>query len=183
MRKIRVRFVARDGRSDIYVNGQLTIPLTQVSDGDLHRYEAKENGSGHSILVVSEAGWKDCHGIRRMQNLRSVWFLQDGERGGVQELRVAGESAVGGVGRGMQSDSAEGDADGGCGDYSRGGRRGGEPRVREAINVCPAGVRIFPAARNAGKLLAGAAITLGVTVATAMIAVATDIGDKINREL
>src|SRR5580698_2897328 len=33
------------------------------------------------------------------------------------------------------------------------------------------------------KLLAGAAIVLGVTVATAMIAVATDIGDKINREL
>jgi len=33
------------------------------------------------------------------------------------------------------------------------------------------------------KLLAGAAITLGVTVTTAMIAVATDIGDKINREL
>jgi putative ABC transport system permease protein len=33
------------------------------------------------------------------------------------------------------------------------------------------------------KLLAGAAITLGVTVATAMIAVATDVGDKMNREL
>jgi putative ABC transport system permease protein len=33
------------------------------------------------------------------------------------------------------------------------------------------------------KLLAGFAITLGVGVATAMIAVATDIGDKINREL
>jgi putative ABC transport system permease protein len=33
------------------------------------------------------------------------------------------------------------------------------------------------------KLLAGAAITLGVPVATAMIAVATDVGDKINREL
>jgi putative ABC transport system permease protein len=33
------------------------------------------------------------------------------------------------------------------------------------------------------KLLAVAAVTLGVTVATAMIAVATDIGDKINREL
>src|SRR5579864_5573966 len=33
------------------------------------------------------------------------------------------------------------------------------------------------------KLLAGIAITLGVSVATAMIAVATDIGDKINREL
>lgn len=33
------------------------------------------------------------------------------------------------------------------------------------------------------KLLAGVAIALGVSVATAMIAVATDIGDKINREL
>jgi putative ABC transport system permease protein len=33
------------------------------------------------------------------------------------------------------------------------------------------------------KLLASLAITLGVTVATAMIAVATDIGDKISREL
>jgi len=33
------------------------------------------------------------------------------------------------------------------------------------------------------KLLAGIAITLGVAIATAMIAVATDIGDKINREL
>jgi putative ABC transport system permease protein len=33
------------------------------------------------------------------------------------------------------------------------------------------------------KLLAGAAIALGVSVATAMIGVATDVGDKINREL
>ena len=33
------------------------------------------------------------------------------------------------------------------------------------------------------KLLAGVAVTLGVAVTTAMIAVATDIGDKINREL
>jgi putative ABC transport system permease protein len=33
------------------------------------------------------------------------------------------------------------------------------------------------------KILAGVALTLGVAVATAMIAVATDIGDKVNREL
>jgi len=33
------------------------------------------------------------------------------------------------------------------------------------------------------KVLAGASVALGVCVATAMIAVATDIGDKINREL
>jgi high-affinity iron transporter len=28
-----------------FVNGQVTIPLKQVYDGDLHRYEAKENGA------------------------------------------------------------------------------------------------------------------------------------------
>src|SRR5205085_3053616 len=33
------------------------------------------------------------------------------------------------------------------------------------------------------KLLAGIAVALGVAVATAMIEVATDVGDKINREL
>lgn len=33
------------------------------------------------------------------------------------------------------------------------------------------------------KLLAGVAVTLGVAVATAMIAVATDVGDKVSREL
>jgi uncharacterized membrane protein len=27
-----------------FVNGQLAIPLAQVSDGDLHRYQAQENG-------------------------------------------------------------------------------------------------------------------------------------------
>ena len=37
--------------------------------------------------------------------------------------------------------------------------------------------------QNRRKVLAGVATTLGVAVATAMIAVATDIGDKINREL
>jgi high-affinity iron transporter len=28
-----------------FVNGQVTIPLSQVSDGDLHRYQAEENGT------------------------------------------------------------------------------------------------------------------------------------------
>jgi len=44
---------------------------------------------------------------------------------------------------------------------------------------------VYESFRNQGgrKLLAGIAITLGIAVATAMIAVATDIGDKVNREL
>jgi high-affinity iron transporter len=28
-----------------FTNGQVTIPLTQISDGDLHRFQAKENGA------------------------------------------------------------------------------------------------------------------------------------------
>ena len=28
-----------------FMNGQVKIPLAQVSDGDLHRYEAQENGT------------------------------------------------------------------------------------------------------------------------------------------
>jgi uncharacterized membrane protein len=28
-----------------FVNGQASIPLSQVSDGDLHRFQAKENGT------------------------------------------------------------------------------------------------------------------------------------------
>jgi len=28
-----------------FTNGQISIPLVQVSDGDLHRFEAKENGA------------------------------------------------------------------------------------------------------------------------------------------
>jgi uncharacterized membrane protein len=28
-----------------FTNGQVTIPLAQVSDGDLHRYQAQENGT------------------------------------------------------------------------------------------------------------------------------------------
>ena len=65
---------------------------------------------------------------------------------------------------------------------SRGRFCGGPPLLRAGSNVPAACLRVIsPPSRR--KLLAGIAITLGVTVATAMIAVATDIGDKINREL
>ena len=41
----------------------VTIPLAQVSDGDLHRFQAKENGTDDSILALPEAGWKDRNRI------------------------------------------------------------------------------------------------------------------------
>src|ERR1700677_2243707 len=83
----------------------------------------------------------------------------------------------------MQSDSAQGDADSRFRDHSRGGHRGRQPCVRETVRMFARLVYESFRRQKRRKLLAGAAITLGVTVATAMIAVATDIGDKINREL
>ncbi len=38
-----------------FVNGQVSIPLNQVEDGDLHRYCATENGAGGAFLAVPEA--------------------------------------------------------------------------------------------------------------------------------
>ena len=63
-----------------------------------------------------------------------------------------------------------------------GGHRGG----RALVPAIPMFVRLVYESfrrQKRRKLLAGIAIALGVGVATAMIAVATDIGDKINREL
>jgi putative ABC transport system permease protein len=83
----------------------------------------------------------------------------------------------------MQSSAAEGHADGGRGHYRGGGRCGRWSHVRATVAMFVRLVYESFRRQKRRKLLAGAAITLGVTVATAMIAVATDIGDKINREL
>src|SRR5271167_568261 len=62
------------------------------------------------------------------------------------------------------------------------GHRGKEPHVPA---IAMFGRLVYESFRRQKrrKLLAGVAITLGVGVATAMISVATDIGDKISREL
>src|SRR5258708_38296981 len=94
------------------------------------------------------------------------------------------QSGSGGDGWRLQSDSAESRGHRRRGHRLRSRHRGRQTLLRAEI------IRMFlrivyesfrHQARR--KLLAGIAITLGVAVATAMIAVATDIGDKINREL
>ena len=67
---------------------------------------------GGSLLALSEAGRKDRDGVRCLRDLRCGGILQERQRSGLQELRRADQSAVGGHGGRMQSDSAEGDADG-----------------------------------------------------------------------
>ena len=53
-----------------FTNGQVKIPLAQVSDGDLHRFQAQENGRRSSLLALSEARWEDGDGSRCLRNLR-----------------------------------------------------------------------------------------------------------------
>ena len=81
-----------------FTNGQVTIPLAQVSDGDLHRFQAKENGVASALLAVSKAGWQDLHRSGCLRNLRRGRVLQIGQRSDLQELRGADQSAVGGDG-------------------------------------------------------------------------------------
>ena len=79
-----------------FQNGQVSIPLAQVSDGDLHRFEAKENGVDGSLLAVPEARRQSCHGVRRLPDLRPGRVLQGTERRGLQELRRADQRTIGG---------------------------------------------------------------------------------------
>ena len=41
-----------------FIDGKLSIPLAQVSDGDLHRFSGKGERHRYSILALPEAGWK-----------------------------------------------------------------------------------------------------------------------------
>src|SRR5580704_12409935 len=82
----------------------------------------------------------------------------------------------------MQSRAAQGANYRRCRYHPGSGCRGQKPHVPA---IAMFGRLVYESFRRQKrrKLLAGIAITLGVGVATAMIAVATDIGDKISREL
>ena len=90
----------------VFQDGQVSIPLTQVADGDLHRFEAKENGTCRSLLAVQEARRQSGHSIRRLPDLRTRRLLQGTERGGLQELRRADQWTIRGHGGRMQPNSA-----------------------------------------------------------------------------
>ena len=142
----------------------------------------REGGIEVRFWLYQKPDGKDRHPVRRLRNLRPGRLLQRSAGRGLQELRRAHQSAVGGHARRMQSHSAEGAGHRRRGHHLRGGRSGRQPLLRAEI-MFPRLVYESFRRQTRRKLLAGIAITLGVAVATAMIAVATDIGDKINREL
>ena len=80
-----------------FVDGRVSIPLKQVYDGELHRFEAKEGG-------VEVRFWLY---LRRVRNLRPRRLLQELTGSDLQELRRPHQPAVGRHGRRLQSDPAE----------------------------------------------------------------------------
>src|SRR5438552_4635044 len=82
----------------------------------------------------------------------------------------------------MQSHPSEGNQDRGFNRSYGGGPGSGDGTLPALIMFFRLVYQSFYRQRRS-KLLAGMAIIFGVAVATAMIAVATDIGDKMNREL
>src|SRR5208282_2728983 len=135
-----------------------------------------------AFLALPEARRKSCHALRRLRNLRAGRLLQEQTGSDLQELRRPDEPAIDRHGGRLQSDSAESAGHRRCGCRLR-SRRCSRPTLLRAEIMFPRLVYESFRHQTRRKLLAGIAITLGVAVATAMIAVATDIGDKINREL
>ena len=161
----------------------MKIPLAQVSDGDLHRFQAQENGTEIRFWLYQKPDGKIATVFDACEICGAVGFYKTGN--GVVCKNCGAPINPQSVG-----------AAGGCNpvplkatqtaDPSSFRRRTSRPAAACSRNSRAMFVRLVYESfrrQKRRKLLAGAAITLGVTVATAMIAVATDIGDKINREL
>ena len=61
-----------------FINGQVTIPLTQVSDGDLHRYQAQENGTPIRFWLYQKPDGKIATVFDACQICGAVGFYKSG---------------------------------------------------------------------------------------------------------
>ncbi len=61
-----------------FSNGKVSIPLTQVSDGDLHRYQAKENGTEVRFWLYQKPDGKIATVFDACQICGSVGFYKSG---------------------------------------------------------------------------------------------------------
>jgi high-affinity iron transporter len=59
-----------------FVQGQVSIPITQVSDGDLHRYEAKENGQEVRFWLYKKPDGKIATAFDACEICGSVGFYK-----------------------------------------------------------------------------------------------------------
>jgi FTR1 family protein len=61
-----------------FVNGQATIPLAQISDGDLHRFEARENGTEIRFWLYQKPDGKIATVFDACEICGSVGFYKSG---------------------------------------------------------------------------------------------------------
>jgi high-affinity iron transporter len=61
-----------------FVNGQVTIPLSRVSDGDLHRFEANENGTAVRFFLYQRPDGKIATVFDACQICGAVGFFKSG---------------------------------------------------------------------------------------------------------
>jgi high-affinity iron transporter len=61
-----------------FTNGQLSIPISQVSDGDLHRFEAKENGTNVRFWLYQKPDGKIATVLDACEICGSVGFYKSG---------------------------------------------------------------------------------------------------------
>jgi high-affinity iron transporter len=63
-----------------FVNGKVTIPMAQVSDGDLHRYEARENGVAVRFWLYQKPDGKIATVFDACQICGAVGFFKSGSQ-------------------------------------------------------------------------------------------------------
>ena len=74
----------------------MSIPLAQIADGDLHRFQATENGTTIRFWLYQKPDGKVATVFDACQICGASWILQGAERSRLQELRSADKSTVGG---------------------------------------------------------------------------------------
>ena len=82
-----------------FVNGEVKIPLSQVQDGDLHRYVAQENGTDIRFFLYQKPDGKIATVFDACEICGAVGFYKASSRPGLQELRCAHQPAIGGHAR------------------------------------------------------------------------------------
>jgi len=62
----------------VFTNGKVSIPLTQVEDGDLHRYQAKEGGAEVRFWLYQKPDGKIATVFDACEICGSVGFYKNG---------------------------------------------------------------------------------------------------------
>ena len=142
---------SRRQREVTFTNGQVSIPLSQVSDGDLHRFQAKENGTDVRFWLYQKPDGKIATVFDACEICGAVGFYKSGN--GVickncaapDQSRSRSELPADAIPIPLKATQTA-DAD-----HYRGGRRcGRQPHVRATISRCSSGSFTNPSGGRSG---------------------------------